>query len=339
MIAPEQKALFFELLYRAGYSSPDELATTLGVPGSTVRGWIFDGRHPRRREDAEDVADALYTDVETLFPGWKPVSMRKIDGDGNFMLRAMADAGYDSITSFADKLGVSANTAARWTDENNPPAPLMAYKIAGLLNVATSDLWPKLDSIECPLMEALVDAGFESVSAFCRDASIPIPTFTSWVSSNCKPRREAAERCAKVLGTTVQRIFPMHNWDEDKDKQSSLGKAREGENPEPVGFKVMRRKTDPLDNEDLGGDGMSEIRRKADVWVGRRFVITTHHKDGTLRRPAVVEECQDRWFRVRYAKGYCECFSYHCILHDSECKCFRSPDKGRSANPLSAAGR
>lgn len=335
MSTQSTKALFYELMYRAGYERLEELAEAVCIPAPTMRGWVDGFRQPRYRADAEAVADALYTDVETLFPKWVPYALRSGKSEGSAMLRAMYAAGYDNMEEFANALGATRDSVKRWAHEENAPLPIMAYRISGLLHVAPSDLWPKFDGYESPLMEAMAENGYESISAFCKVANVPEQTLVSWTTRNTKPRREVAERCAKILGSSLKKLFPDHNW---ADKEIPRKKKAE-EYWEPEGFKPLRRNADPVDYADLGGDAMSEIRRKADVWVGRKFVITTHHKDGTLRRPAVVEECQDRWFRVRYAKGYCECFSYHSRLHDSECKCFRNPEKEHSAKPLSAAGR
>ena len=331
--ADTRKELFRDLMTRAGYETHEELAAAIGIPPSTICKWIYGKRSPRYRADAEAIADALYTDVETLFPGWMTQTNHDTT-ESISMSRAIADAGYETVEEFAEAAGVVAQTARRWLRPDCPPTPIMAYKVSGMLNVAPSDLWPKFGAQDSPLMDAIMDNGFGSVKAFADVAGIPVPTITSWITRDCKPHKETAERCARILRTSVQRLFPRHTWESKCERRKRL-EEEELEELEPI--IVTRRRNDPLDYENLAGDAMSELRRKANVWVGKRFVITTHYKDGTLRRPAVVVECQDRWFRVRYAKGYCECFSYQSRLHESERRCFRVPAKDPDAQALSSA--
>lgn len=253
-------AAWEEAMQKAGYFSMSAVAREVGVTTRTLIKWADGTMSPRHREDIDRVAAVLCVDAEKLFPGWVPASLRTVAARAKGpLLEMIVKAGYESIAPFAKKALDTSDSIADWASGKLPSRDEDAYRVAGLLDVAPTDIWP------------------------------------DW-----QPGRNWGMRT---------KIKAEEKAERQKARKSTRSYVRHG---------VI-----VFDDDAPGIHGMEEIRRKANVHVGQRLVMTYPTKDGAVRWPGSVVECAPYWFRVRYDAGWSECFHYQCRIDQTEGAYFR----------------
>lgn len=318
MSATAPKEVWDEAMRKAGYASARELAEAVGVTEKSLERWMKGISHPRHKEDVDTLADLLYIDAEILFPGWQPTVLRGKDEEDIPPLRAaMLRAGYETIHSFAAAVGVFPTAIKNWMRGSVPREDDTVYRVAGLLNVAPTDLWPDWKPSTNPFKQKIFDAGYPTVTAFARKIGIAVVAVDNWIHDGAIPRSDATVyKAAELLHTDPHELWP--DW-EPRPKQKT---------PEYIASHFPRSDhgvTQARSTPDTIAPGMEDMRRNAQVYVGQRFVMIHPTKEGTVRKPGIVVECAPCWFRVQYDCGWCECFHYQCRIDQTEAKHFRKP--------------
>ena len=320
MSAETQYDVWMEAMRKAGYQTQTELAQAANVSNKTLGGWIRGTAQPATLESAEQVADLLYVDVKTLFPGFVPTRLRRYSHTP--FGKALIEHGYHSVTEFAHKAHVEYQSALRWAQGYAYPRnDRETFFIAGLLDAAPTDLFPDWKPCESPLERSIYEAGYHNIAQFAQAARVPASRVYNWISmGNCPEDDTITLRVAEMLKAKPTEFWP--NWKPREEKPSDNKSAQK---PDKTGV----IKYEPRVDHGLGEmhiplrDGMADMRRNANVWVGKRFMMHYPTKEGTVKRPGTVVECSPFWFRVKYDAGWCECFHYQCRIDQTEAKHFR----------------
>ena len=227
----------------------------------------------------------------------------------------MQNAGFKSLRAFREAAGVSEVMARKMSREGEAPKDdVVTYRVAGLLNVAPTDLWPDWQPCTNDFARAIYAAGYTTISEFARACNVAQNVVDKWVNRGVVPRSDdTVERVAKLLHVEPTVLWPTwaprpipHSRQMDVQRQMlKFGVDKAG----------MQRMT------------MEELRASAGVYVGQRLLIVYPQKEWTPSLLATVVECGRSWFRVQYDIGWCECFHYQCRIDRSEGKHFRGVTK------------
>lgn len=217
---------------------------------------------------------------------------------GALFRKAVKSAGYKSVKAFCEAARITLGVGERMArDGQIPKDDAVTYRVAGLLDVAPTDLWPDWQPCRNPFAQAIYDAGFETLSDFGRAANVPQSVVNLWVNNGTVPRYdETVHKAADLLHVEPNVLWPT--WKPRPARNQSKRRSFYGIDIYPDRTKMM----------------MDEIRRKADVHVGQRIMITYPQKEWTPNLMCTVVECRDNWFRVKYDIGWCECFHYQCRI-------------------------
>ena len=224
---------------------------------------------------------------------------------------ALEKSEYRSATHFAEAAGLMPQRVLDWCDGYGkiPRDDMLAYKVAGLLHVAPTDLWPEWEPSDNFFARKIREAGYESVSDFARVTRYGAAV-DKWVHNGNIPREDhTVLHVAKLLHVEPNELWP--DW-QPRTKRSKLQHGI-----------IPQTSATPRN--------AAEIREKACVWVGRRFVMHYPTKDNYVTKPCTVVECAPYWFRVEYDAGGCECFHYQCRIDKTESKYFRTPKARKEA--------
>lgn len=226
--------------------------------------------------------------------------------------KAVKSAGYKSVKAFCEAARITLGAGERMARNGQiPKDDAVTYRVAGLLDVAPTDLWPDWQPCRNPFAQAIYDAGFETLSDFGRAANVPQSVVNMWVNNGTVPRYdETILKAAELLRVEPTVLWPT--WTPRPTKNQSKQRTLYGIDVYPDRTKMR----------------MDEMRRNANVYVGQRFVMTYVTKEGKVRRPGTVVECAEHWFRIQYDSGWCECFHYQCRV-GKECVHFRPEEKER----------
>lgn len=227
----------------------------------------------------------------------------------------MHDAGYKTLHAFCVAARLSEVMAKKMTEKGEAPKDdIVTYRVAGLLNVAPTDLWPDWKPCANDFARAIYAAGYETISGFARACNFAQNAVDKWINRGVVPRNdETVERVAKLLHVEPRVLWPT--W-----------KPR----PKPV-----RRQLDTqrqmlkigVDQAKRSHMTMEELRASAGVYVGQRLMIICPQKEWIPNLLATVVECRSNWFRVKYDVGWCECFHYQARISRSESGHFRAVSK------------
>lgn len=321
MSAETQYDVWMEAMRKAGYNTQTELAQAANVSNKTLGAWIRGTTQPSSLENAEQVADLLYLDVKTLFPDFVPASMRRYSHTP--FGRALIEHGYHSMTEFSDKAHVEYHSAVRWAQGYaHPRNDQEMYYIAGLLDAAPTDLFPDWQPCESPIERRIYELRYHNIAQFAQAARIPASRVYGWISTgNCPEDDAVALRVAEML-----KVEPTELWPEWKPREEKKNSKPTRKPDKAVAVRYTPRADHGL-NEMYTPikRGMDDMRRNANVWVGKRFVMHYPTKEGAVNRPGTVVECGAYWFRIKYDAGWCECFHYQCRIDQTEGKHFRKP--------------
>lgn len=238
------------------------------------------------------------------------------------------NARYRGAEHFAESAQISVSALRRWMKWDTVPMyPDVAQRVAEMLNSTVEDIWPgykpraaqppveqNKPQAQITLAERIQQAGM-TINEVASKLHVSPRTIRGWSDFGYYPQKaETVWHIAGILQCAPTDIWP--DWEEGKHHSKSPAKG------------ASSAWSRGWSDADLTGDVMEGMRRKANVHVGQRFVMTYPGLEYGNNLPCTVVELGENWFRVKYDAGWCECFHYQCRV-GKERAYFRPEEKRR----------